>query len=330
MNKKYLIIYHKEDNDGLFSCGITLNYLINELHLTNNDIELFGGSYNDLYKMSENFSQWKDLYKSIIIVDISFPGKFMKQLYDIYGNNFIWIDHHLPIIKESFKHKFDSCNGIRQTDRSALALTYRFFYDQLDEKFQNKTINKLLHVLSSYDSWTYEEQGYTLDYVNAINKYINYNYNLDIDSIYCLCYDILYNNNIDNIFVDICYDKGKILLNYDKYNYENLINNYGDFDWVIDYPKNEFNKRSACAVFIQGPSSSIMFESKENIIDNGIVFKRNPEGSWTISLYNSNKEDEFHCGEYLKKKYKGGGHKGAAGCTVTEKQFLKILKTKIL
>ena len=33
MDKKYLIIYHKEDNDGVFSGAIFYNYLITELKI---------------------------------------------------------------------------------------------------------------------------------------------------------------------------------------------------------------------------------------------------------------------------------------------------------
>ena len=74
-----------------------------------------------------------------------------------------------------------------------------------------------------------------------------------------------------------------------------------------------------------------MFRSlKEYNIKNGIIFKRNNNSTWTISLYNINDEDDFDCGKYLKNTYKGGGHKGAAGCTVKESKFIKILKTKHL
>jgi hypothetical protein len=38
--KKYLIIYHREDNDGLFSMAIIYNYLINRLGEDKDDIEL--------------------------------------------------------------------------------------------------------------------------------------------------------------------------------------------------------------------------------------------------------------------------------------------------
>ena len=33
---------------------------------------------------------------------------------------------------------------------------------------------------------------------------------------------------------------------------------------------------------------------------------------------------------FMKEHYKGGGHPGAAGCTITQEQFIKILKKKEL
>lgn len=326
MNNKYLIIYHKEDNDGLFSMGIAYNYLVHTLNVT---AELFGASYNDLSKITDDeLDSWKDIYNGIIMVDISFDAKRMKKLYNDFGNNFIWIDHHAPIIKESYKNKFDSCCGIRQTNRSALLLTYKYFYDPLDEKYNNKEIPELLRILSAYDSWSYENEGYTLDYVMAINKAVTYTYDLDAEKCKDICHKILYENAVNIQYVEDLYNLGLTLIEYDKLSYKNLIQNNGDFNWVVEYPKNEFNNRSACTLFIQGPSNSAMFESCKDAVDNGIVFKRNSDTTWTISLYNTNNEDDFHCGEYLKKKYKGGGHKGAAGCTISEKQFIKILKEK--
>lgn len=328
MNNKYLIIYHKEDNDGLFSGAIAYNYLKHEFTLETT-IELFGASYNDLLNITDEWLiTWKDIYNGIIMVDISFDSKRMKQLYEDFGNNFVWIDHHAPIIKESYEKKFDECVGIRQTDRSALLLTYKYLYDPFDEKYNNKKVNELLRILSAYDSWTYEKEGYTLDYVMAINKAVTYTYDLDFDKCVDICYKMLYTDTITSKDIDGFYNIGSSLINYDKLSYKNLIQNNGDFNWVVESPKNEFNNRSACALFIQGPSSSIMFETCKDIVDNGIIFKRNPDTTWTISLYNTKNEDDFHCGEYLKKKYKGGGHKGAAGCTISEKKFLKILKNK--
>jgi nanoRNase/pAp phosphatase (c-di-AMP/oligoRNAs hydrolase) len=63
-------------------------------------------------------------------------------------------------------------------------------------------------------------------------------------------------------------------------------------------------------------------------IRHGLVFKHQPDGNWVLSMYNINDNDNFHCGDFLRAKYNGGGHKGAAGCTLDEKTFIKILKNK--
>ena len=125
-----------------------------------------------------------------------------------------------------------------------------------------------------------------------------------------------------------------------------MVENYGDRNWKIIIDEKEYTDtlghwgptyRTACALFIQGPSNSKMFKSlikgnKDDIM-NGIVFKHNIDSTWTISLYNIRdnepeaKHGGFHCGDFLRKKYNGGGHMGAAGCTVDEKTFIKILKT---
>ena len=45
MSKKYLIIYHSEDNDGACSAAIMKYYLVNELKAKEQDIKLFGANY---------------------------------------------------------------------------------------------------------------------------------------------------------------------------------------------------------------------------------------------------------------------------------------------
>ena len=104
-----------------------------------------------------------------------------------------------------------------------------------------------------------------------------------------------------------------------------IIADYGDGGWLI-----ENTNRKCIVVFIQGQTSSIMFDSVKHLYSNAAVFKRTPTGDWVMSLYNTNKNDTFHCGEYLKEKYNGGGHQGASGCTLSESKFLKMLKTKTI
>ena len=73
-----------------------------------------------------------------------------------------------------------------------------------------------------------------------------------------------------------------------------------------------------------------MFNSVKDKVKNGIIFKRMPDGNWSISLYNTNLDDTFHCGEYLKENYNGGGHIGAAGCQVSEEKFKRMLRIKAI
>ena len=71
MDKKYLIIYHKEDNDGVFSAAIFYNYLINELKINTSLIDLLPADYNYLNKVSQEYDVKKlhDEYKMIIMTD---------------------------------------------------------------------------------------------------------------------------------------------------------------------------------------------------------------------------------------------------------------------
>ena len=111
--KEYLIIYHREDNDGLFSAGIFYDYLINKMNLKLEDLCFIGGNYNSLSEFAKENTPKKlhEDFKHIIMTDISFNDpKYMKGLWDEFKYDFIWCDHHAPIIKASFekKRKFQS------------------------------------------------------------------------------------------------------------------------------------------------------------------------------------------------------------------------------
>lgn len=327
MKNKYLIIYHKEDNDGVFSGALAYNYV--KEYLGKTDIVLFGTEYNELNKLwaSGEVYNWK--YDNIIMTDISFNyPEAMQYLYNKFGDKFVWVDHHTPIIKESFKYKFDACPGLRDPSNSAIINIYKYLYDKFGENCTNKKIPELLRVLSAWDSFTFKREGYELDFVSKVNIGVNYMYNLDIEKVIALLRNlVVFGEDSDveanNSYIQSAYTAGDIILTYKQQEDERLIKNCGDFNWTVD-------GREACALFIQGPSNSQIFNLVKGKVKNGIVFKRMADGNWGISLYNTNLDDAFHCGEYLKKNYKGGGHVGAAGCQVSEKEFKRMLKTKTI
>ena len=354
MNKKYLIIYHKEDNDGVFSAAIFFEYLINNLHINSDLIDLLPADYNYLNKVSNEYDV-KDLHKqynTILMTDISFNNiDYMKALYEEFGYEFIWCDHHAPIINLTNKTKLIKIPGIRDTKCSAILCVWRYLYDPFNT--ETDKIPTLFKILSAWDSWTYKENNYDLNYVKNINIGINSEFKLDIYKIIPFVKTLkkLYINGItetdsynDSVFIENIYTIGETINKYQDFINENLIANSGDCSWKI-YTGEKLNDgspiwRTACALFLQGSSNSIMFKSIVNNdnsdIMNGIVFKRLPNSNWNISLYNIRDYEPaydmggFHCGNFLKKFYNGGGHQGAAGCVITEDEFIKILKNKCL
>lgn len=352
IQKDYLIIYHREDNDGVFSAAIFEDYLLNKLHLKLEDLVFLGADYNILSEFAKDKHNTPEKlhedFKHIIMTDISFnDSKFMKDLYNEFGNDFIWIDHHAPIIKESHKLGFSNCPGIRDTQRSAILNAWKFLYDQFDEAYNEKKVPELLRILSAYDSWSYEREGYEFEYVRNINKATTIKYDLSLSKARKVVHNLVsvyVNNepsdNMSEVFkdgplIEQLRDFGKQLNDYDDITNKGIIETSGDKSWGIilhddDRPDHPF-VRKCCAIFHQGATNSMIFKSLKNTdISNGIVFKHNPNKTWTISLYNINDDDWFHCGEFLKNKYNGGGHKGAAGCQITQEQFIKILKDKII
>ena len=327
--KKHLIIYHKEDNDGLFSAAILYDYITDVLNIENNQIDLYSATYNDMNSFDLN-----DLinnYEHISILDLSFNDpKKMKNLFKMMGSKLTWIDHHKPAIMESVAHKYDDIVGVRDPNHSTILLIYKYLYDEFGTNYQ--FYPEIYKVLSAWDSWSWEACGYDFERIKNINTGVTTSYQLDFSSILELVKKIkdgIWRDRHERDWLIQMDNKGHEYNSIKEYENRMLIQNYGDLDWVINFPKH-FNNRSACAIFSQGSTNSQIFKSIKDSIDNGIVFKRMPNGDWNISLYNTRDDHDFHCGKYLKEKYGGGGHEGAAGCTVSESKFMKMLKSKTL
>lgn len=342
--KKYLVIYHKEDNDGVFSGALFYDYLINQIGYKLEDLCFLGADYNMLAQFAKD-NTVEDLhqnFENIIITDVSFNDvSYMKKLWKEFGNNFTWCDHHAPIIKASFENHFDDIPGIRDTTRSAILNVWKYLYDQFDETYNAKKVPELLRILSAYDSWTYEREGYDFEYVRNINKAVTIKYNLELGKARSLVHE-LYKVYVENTpeqmstsfkdapLIKELHETGKVLNEYDDIVMADIIKNCGDCSWKLI--TNGITKPT-CAIFHEGHSNSTMFKSlkiNNPEIQNGLVFKHQANGNWVVSLYNVYDESDFHCGDFMKRTFKGGGHKGAAGCTLTEAQFIKVLKSKTI
>ena len=337
---KYLIIYHREDNDGVVSGSLFYDYLTTKLNISKSEIALLPSDYNSLaqFEKQHPIDTLKEEYENIIMTDISFnDAKYMKKIYNEFGNKFIWCDHHKPIIDESFKEHFSDAVGVRNTTKSAILCVYEYLYDAFNERYNEKDVPEVFRLLSAWDSWSYEREGYEFEYVKAINKAYTIKFNLDFDLVVKHVHNIIkyWEENHENIFDKQEYfDYGTVLNNYDDIVMEGIIKTSGDCSWQVRFEDEDKGRplfHKACAIFHQGATNSTMFKCLKNKgINHGLVFKHSPNGNWVMSMYNINEDEWTHCGEFLKERYNGGGHKGAAGCTLTEAQFIKILKSKTI
>lgn len=320
MNKQ-LIIYHREDNDGLFSQAI-LTYYLNNIFETPN-IDYLAADYGILATVTkELIDEWNELYDNVILTDISFNDtKIFSYLISTLGNKFTWIDHHAPIIKWANSTGRDEINGIRDTHHSALYNMFKYLYDPIN--IGEAQMPELFKILSAYDSFTFKENGYDKDYVMKINKGVESQTELDRDKTLNIVNTVMAESDIT--LINYFFTIGDIILNNDVRLYKSMCEQC-DTDWLVD------NKDKSAVLFCEGQSSSIMFNFFINTdIKRGIVFHHKKNNLWVISLYNINDNDNsFDCGAYLKEHYKGGGHAGAAGCTITNAKFIQMLKNKTI
>lgn len=323
---KYIIIYHRDDNDGVCSAAILKYYLITKGLATDKDITLFPATYSILSKYVEEHGGIENAfsdYENIIMTDMSFDsGKWMIKLHEIYGSRFTWIDHHAPIIAEVDKANV-IINGVQRTECSAILNAYKYCYDVFDTEYLLGNAPKILIYLSAWDSFSFVREGLDKDAVRMVNTAFTTMSEITVDWYYERMERILYDKEYNNVTIEEALELGRKITEKKDKNDAELIARNGMGGFTVG-PDN----RPAIALFLSGPTNSIMFKSVGNTYKHGIVFKSDNTGNVIVSLYNIIDNHEFHCGEYLKKAYNGGGHEGAAGCTLSIDKFVKIMKNK--
>ena len=342
--KKVLIIYHREDNDGVCSAAIIKSFLT-KYGREKYSFDFIGASYADLADYWNNgwnnddcghtsMADWV-LYDQIYMVDISFNDPdAMQWMYDILQNNFIWCDHHKPAIDLSQQYDYGKCNGVRRTDQSAILNTWDWMSAILPEYSGLILIqpepSEWIKMLSDYDSWAYSKMD---KYKKEANREWLFNFNTGVTHTSNLKID-WFTNWITNWFEDPdihiknaieCVKYGTTIRTLDKTRQSEAIHQYGDTNWFC-------GDRKMCMLFTTERMNSLSFSGfLDTDIKNGGVLKYdNKTDKWILSLYNVNDNDDFDCGQYLKDNYGGGGHKGAAGCTLTKEQVVSLLLNREL
>lgn len=315
-----LIIYHKEDNDGACSAGLIKTALEHTREDESLNINFWGVDYAMLTDFCERqtpeFDKMIEKYDEIYLTDMSFNSLWaMNALYK-NAKKFVYFDHHASIIEASKTNEFGKADGLRDTSCSAILCVWKYYFGE-------DNINPVLQELSDYDSWQWVNKDYKEDDIFSLNIGFTIRGKLDPEYFACLTSHMI-NGNTANWAREEAEARqiGLESLLRQREHCKEMIKEWGDLTWTVAGHK-------ACALFSQEKFSSKSFISlSDTDIQHGIVFRRKPTGDWVVSAYNVSDDVDFHLGLYLREKWNGGGHKGAAGCTITQEQFINILTNK--
>jgi oligoribonuclease NrnB/cAMP/cGMP phosphodiesterase (DHH superfamily) len=352
--KKVLVIYHREDVDGVCSAAIVKSFLMNTCamgqHYQPADFEMYGVNYADLSRDWKEFTEWCseptekkprmakwDKFEWVFMLDISFNDmEAMLHMRQAFGNRFHWCDHHAPIIEATKDTSMEDCQGVRLTSQSALANTWMYLNRLIGDRMGG--IPDELEMLSDYDSWTWTYK-HRYSFEDAREELFAYNTGVTRRSNLKVAWfvdwlDRLWHSTYDDfrtVFLDAM-DYGMIVYALDKERTERAIKNHGDTGWVIGENEQDEKDRKACCIVTTDRFNSLSFASfKGTEVTNGIVFKIDAKNNMVVmSLYNVDADDTFDCGKFCKDYYGGGGHHGAAGATITMEQFTNMLISKYI
>lgn len=168
-NRMKTICYYHDDADGILSAALVNYYVKGEKKFISSS-----------YGMEIN---WEDigLDDTVYIVDFSFSPHDMDKLC-LVAENVIWIDHHVSAINDwethlkSMREKFPGykdIDGLRKVGVAGCQLTEQFFYNLPNKNSINNRINKpwtkgsdcseLVETIGTYDVWNKENPNVSFD-----------------------------------------------------------------------------------------------------------------------------------------------------------------------
>lgn len=239
--KNVLVIYHREDNDGVCSAAIVSQFL-KSFDNPDVNVQFFGSNYAELSEIWKEYceaaltfeeevlakttiSKWVSNFDQIYMVDISFSeADAMEYIYSMKPDgDFIWCDHHRPIIEFSLanmdNYQFGNTPGIRRTDQSAILNTWEYMNGALGTTIRP---SRALVMLSDYDSWAWAHKveydtNENKDLLFALNTGFTHRSDLRIRWFEDYIRNVIQDNTLSiRITEEDCIQHGSIVLEYDR------------------------------------------------------------------------------------------------------------------
>lgn len=303
--KKILIVYHRIDFDGLCSMAIVRDWAERQ----GMSVDCQGFTHGD------NMPTIGTEYDLVFVVDVCLSAELMQAL--AKRGKLVWIDHHNTSISESVEKDFDSAMGIREEGVGACELCWRFCH-----RYEPTPL--LVQLLSTYDVWNkflFNWEKETLPFQFGMRN----RYDLNTEKFYSFFSDMLEDGS--EAAVREIMHEGACILNYLRTTGHRSCDGYA-FEVSID------GGRVMGLCMLTAHFGAL--EMEESMIERGCqvavcVNRHAASGTYKVSVYAGGSDlGEFNIGAYLKEHYNGGGHRGAAGGSLTEEQFLRLLNEHTL
>lgn len=322
-----LIVYHRIDFDGSCSMAIIRKWAESQGY----EVEIRGYNYGD--PKPERSGPWlggirirPERYDKIFIVDCCLPAETMK--YWSTQTEVIWIDHHCTAIKESVEQGFDDLNGLREEGVGACELCWRYLYS-------GTPAPPIVQLLSTYDVWDQKRldwEGLTLPFQYGLRARglsdAEQFYEFYRDAIEAPLNIAL---NIESSIVA----EGLAILRYARECGRRACKAYGFVVTIGGKRRGKGRRLIKGLALLTGHFGALEMEESARALgcDVAVCLNRSntDDGTYKVSIYagsSASAVEEFNLGEYLKVYYRGGGHRAAAGGTLTKKEFQKLLNAK--
>lgn len=270
-----LCIYHIADHDGKGSAAIVRSvYPDCELMGLNHDMEI---PYEDIRK-----------HDKIVVCDIALPLDFMFELSQT--KDFIWIDHHLSVIKEydeAVKNGKPEIKGLRRVGTAAICLTWEYFYP-------DKEIPEGIKLIGLNDLFMLEDKR-VRPFEYAIQSQ---GVNRPQDEVW----KRLINNEVD---IRATVEKGKAILSWIKARNYRLVRSLAFESQYMGY-------KCICANMPQGYSEFFDSLPDREQYDVMINFYMNKKNGWNLSFYTEKNDVDV---SKIAATFGGGGHQKASGAS---------------
>ena len=232
-----------------------------------------------------------------IIVDFSFPKDKMLELYNHYHNSLLWFDHHKTTI--DIEKELPMIKGVRDNSMSGCMIVWKNY-------FPGGLVPEAVVLADDYDMWTFKHPK-TKSYAEVFSLYVK----SPTDDIWTFLLDPL-----NEKYLPVCHT-GANLLKAKTIRVEKSFKDGTDI--VFEQHKtraiNTNHDVSAMGEYcykIKGYAVAMIYSVRENKVIVGL------------------RSNTVDVGD-IAKGYGGGGHKFAAGFTISPSEFFsKIFKEKVM